>query len=173
MLNEALENDKWKAKGKKGKRGGKKGKGKKGKGKRGKGKGKGKKDPTGNRSTEDLFQELVDNGIIHPYPEAHLKDYIGDFSYSNWDKRNLEFDPPATLGDVRQAVMLNCILPLGVEAMTKPKSVLIVGHRQSGKHLLANAIFYETRCVLFDCSPQVLAGKYKGKKVNLWNTLLI
>ncbi|KAF2885219.1 hypothetical protein ILUMI_20938 [Ignelater luminosus] len=164
MLNEALENDKWKAKGKKGKKGGKKAGGKKGKGKRGKGKGKGKKDPTGNRSTEDLFQELVDNGIIHPYPETHLKDYIGDFSYGNWDKRNLEFDPPATLGDVRQAVMLNCILPLGVETMVKPKSVLIVGHRQSGKHLLANAIFYETRCVLFDCSPPVLAGKYKGKK---------
>lgn len=147
------------------KQGGKKGKKKGNKKKKGKKKGKkGKKDMTKNRTTEDLFQELVDNGIIRQYPAVRLESYRGDFRYKNWDLRNLDFDPPASLLDVRQAVLMNCILPLGVETMKKPKSVLIVGARQSGKHLLANAIFTETKCVLFDLSPERTAGLYPGKK---------
>ncbi|KAB0803382.1 hypothetical protein PPYR_00352 [Photinus pyralis] len=122
------------------------------------------KDPTGHRSIEDLFQELVDNGIIHTYPSAKLSDFLGDYSYGSWEARKAGFDPPQTLGDVRNAVMLNCILPMGVASMKKPKSVLIAGHCQSGKHLLANAIFNETQCVLFDLSSKVLVGKYREKK---------
>lgn len=160
MLEDALERDKLRMKGKKGKAKKKKKKNKKKK------KGKKNKDQTANRSTEDLFQELVDNGIIRTYPPTRLEEYKGDFSYGNWEKRILEFDPPPTLGDVRQAVLLNCILPIGVERMVKPKSVLIAGPRQSGKHLLANAVFTETKSVLFDLSPHVLAGKYPGKKVS-------
>ncbi|KAJ8963742.1 hypothetical protein NQ314_005411 [Rhamnusium bicolor] len=161
LLQDALEEDKWKAKGKKGKRKKKnKKKGKK-KGKKGK---KGKKDPTGDRTTEDLFQELVDNGIIRTYPCVRLREYFGDFSYKNWDLRVKDFDPPATLLDVRQAVIMNCIMPLGVEVMKRPKSVLIAGPRQTGKHLLANAIFTETQCVLFDLSPEVTFEKYTGAK---------
>ncbi|KAI4467650.1 hypothetical protein MML48_2g00000914 [Holotrichia oblita] len=162
LLNEALAFDKAKGKKRKGKKG--KNKGKKGKGKKGK-RGKKNKDMTGNRSTEDLFQELVDNGIIHTYPVTHLSEFRGDMSYSNWEKRNDEYDPPAALGDIRQAITLTCILPIGVEHMLKrPRSVLIAGPRKSGKHLLANAIFTETKCVLFDLSPPILAGKYDGKK---------
>ncbi|KAJ8919460.1 hypothetical protein NQ315_016560 [Exocentrus adspersus] len=158
LLVEALEKDKARRKGKKYKK--KKSKKKKGKKK----KKKGKKDPTANRSTEDLFQELVDCGIIRQYPVVKLADYKGDFSYKNWDLRNMQFDPPATFLDVRQAVVLNCIMPLGVEVMKRPRSVLICGPRQTGKHLLANAIFNETQCVLFDLSPENTAGKYPGGK---------
>ncbi|KAK5647338.1 hypothetical protein RI129_002230 [Pyrocoelia pectoralis] len=122
------------------------------------------KDPTSNRSIEDLFQELFDNGIIRTYPSAKLSDFLGDYSYGSWEARCGGFDPPQTLGDVRNAIMLNCILPMGVQSMKKPKSVLIVGHCQSGKRLLANAIFNETQCVLFDLSPKALVGKYQGKK---------
>nr|CAH7720166.1 unnamed protein product [Callosobruchus chinensis] len=159
MLEDALEEDRIRMGKKKKKKKGKKGKGKKKK----KGK-KGKKDPTGDRTTEDLFQELVNQGIIRTYPKASLSDYHGDFSYKNWELRNEDFDPPATLLDVRQAVIMNCIIPLGVTTMQRPRSVLIAGPRQSGKHLLANAIFNETKCVLFDLSPERTAGKYPGAK---------
>ncbi|XP_030750135.1 dynein regulatory complex protein 11-like [Sitophilus oryzae] len=152
MLLEALAKDK-----------GKKYKPKKQK-KRKKGKKKGKKDITANRLTEDLFQELIDNGIIRQYSAGRLDDFKGDFSYKNTELRALDFDPAATDLDVRQAVALNCIQPLGVEVMKKPRSVLIVGPRQSGKHVLANAVFNHTRCVLFDLSPEVTAGKYPGAK---------
>lgn len=133
-----------------------------------KGKKKGKKDPTANRTVEDLFQELIDAGIIRTYPEQHLEDFFGDFSYNNTEFRIQGFDPPQTLGDVRQAVVMNCIIPLNIAHPTlRPKSVLITGPRQSGKHVLANAVFNETHCVLFDLSPPVLAGQYRGKKVCL------
>ncbi|EFA06079.1 IQ and AAA domain-containing protein 1-like [Tribolium castaneum] len=158
MLEDALMKDRAKRKGKKYKK--KKKKKKKAK----KRKKKGKKDPTGDRTVEDLFQELVDNGIIHPYKHHYLKEYKGDFSYNNWERRNWGFDPPATLGDVRQAVKINCIAPLSTEKMIKPRSALLIGPRQSGKHLLANAVFTESKSVLFDLSPEVLAGKYPGKK---------
>lgn len=158
LLQEALEKDRARRKGKKYKK--KKAKKKKGK-KKNK---KGKKDLTADRSTEDLFQELFDCGIIRTYPEVRLVDFKGDFSYKNWDLRNRQFDPPATLLDVRQAVAINCIMPLGVEVMKRPRSVLICGPRQSGKHLLANAVFNETKCVLFDLSPERTAGKYPGVK---------
>ncbi|XP_017770546.1 PREDICTED: IQ and AAA domain-containing protein 1-like [Nicrophorus vespilloides] len=161
ILDEALQKDKWlKKKKRKGKFKPKKKKKKKKKGK----KKRGKKDPTASRTAEDLFQELVDYGIIRNYPPVRISDFKGDFSYQNCEKRELTFDPPPTLGDVRQAVTLNCIMPLGVETLNKPKSVLIAGPRKSGKHLLANAIFNETQCVLFDLSPTVIAGKYEGKK---------
>ncbi|KAF7270092.1 hypothetical protein GWI33_016918 [Rhynchophorus ferrugineus] len=151
MLQEALAKDKNK-------------KYKKKKQKKKRGKKKGKKDLTADRLTEDLFQELVDNKIIRPYPAARLDDFKGDFSYKNTELRAMDFDPAAVLLDVRQAVTLNCIQPLGVETMKKPRSVLIVGPRQSGKHLLANAIFNHTQCVLFDLSPEVTAGIYPGAK---------
>ena len=155
MLNNALEMDRGKKRKSK----------KKKKKKRKKKKKKGKKDLTGNRTVLDLFQELHENGIIRTYPKRYLSEFHGDFSYANWDKRGLEFDPAPTLGDVRQVVSMNCIVPLGAQSMVKPKSVLIAGPRSSGKHLLANAIFTETQCVLFDITPENLAGKYQGKKV--------
>ncbi|KAL1501910.1 hypothetical protein ABEB36_007143 [Hypothenemus hampei] len=125
---------------------------------------KGKKDITKDRMLEDLFQELINNGVIRQYPNARLDEFLGDFSYKNTELRALDFDPPAAILDVRQAITLNCIQPLGVETMKKPRSVLIVGPRQSGIHLLANAIFNHTRCVLFDLSPEVTAQIYPGKK---------
>ncbi|XP_063918928.1 dynein regulatory complex protein 11-like isoform X2 [Zophobas morio] len=158
QLEEALLKDRAKVKGKKYK------KKKKKKKKKPKSKKKKNKDMTANRTTEDLFQELVNNGIIHPYEKHYLTEFKGDFSYNNCEKRNQGFDPPATLGDVRQAVKLNCIAPLSTEAMKKPRSVLLAGPRQSGKHLLANAVFTESQSVLFDLSPEILAGKYPGKK---------
>ncbi|ENN72771.1 hypothetical protein HUJ04_013362 [Dendroctonus ponderosae] len=153
ILQEALAKDK-----------GKKYKKKKQKNKRKKGKKKGKKDLTANRMIEDLFQELVNNGVIRCYPQARLDEFLGDFSYNNTELRAKEFDPAATILDVRQAVTLNCIQPLGVEIMKKPRSVLLVGPRQSGIHLLANAVFNHTQCVLFDLSPEVTAGIYEGSK---------
>lgn len=94
-----------------------------------------------------------------------LDEFKGDFSYKNWDLRMQHFDPLQNVGDIRHAVVMNCILPLGVEEMKKPKSVLIAGPRQSGKHILANAIFTATNCVLFDLSMRNMVGKYPGKKV--------
>ena len=44
-------------------------------------KGKKDKDPTSNRSIEDLWEELVKMEIIIPTKDIHLKDFIGDYSF--------------------------------------------------------------------------------------------
>lgn len=175
LLKAATQKDKWIEK-KGGKAGGKSKKGKKGKkGKKekkakgeagGKKTGKKKKDPTGKRKVEDIFQEMYNNGIIRNYPEVHIDEYMADFSYKNFEQRERYRDPPATLADARQAVIMNCIIPLGVEKMPRPKSVLLMGPRGCGLGLLANAVFNETSCVLFDLSPKNMKGKYAGKKGN-------
>lgn len=142
-------------------------KAKKPKAKKGK---KGKKPPkdiTAHRTVEEIFQELFDNGIIRLYPKTRLDEFIGDFSYKNMELRHNEFlDPPPCLGDVKQAVVLNLILPLGLnECKERVRSAILCGPPQCGKKILANAVFTATRCVLFDLSPEVIAGKYPGKPV--------
>ena len=47
-------------------------------------KGKKDKDPTSNRSIEDLWEELVKMEIIIPTKDIHLKDFIGDYSFLGW-----------------------------------------------------------------------------------------
>ncbi|XP_044745551.1 IQ and AAA domain-containing protein 1-like isoform X2 [Coccinella septempunctata] len=154
LLNDALARDKNK----------KPKKPKKPKAKRKKGK-KPPKDITAHRTTEEIFQELVDNGIIRLYPKTRLDEFIGDFSYNNMELRQNEFlDPPPCLGDVKQAIVVDLILPLGLSVCKqRVRSAILCGPPQSGKKILANAIFTATRCVLFDLSPEVLAGKYPGK----------
>lgn len=153
LLNEAWMKDKLK-------------KPKKPKKKKGKKAKKGKKQPkdiTAHRTTEDLFQELYDLDIIRPYPKVKLDEFVGDFSYNTVELKSNFMDPPEVLGNIRQAVVLNAILPMGQESTNKIKSMIICGSPQSGKTLLANAIFTSTRCVLFDLSPENLADKYPGK----------
>ena len=55
-------------------------------------KGKKDKDPTSNRSIEDLWEELVKMEIIIPTKDIHLKDFIGDYSFLGGFS-NQESDP--------------------------------------------------------------------------------
>ena len=55
-------------------------------------KGKKDKDPTSNRSIEDLWEELVKMEIIIPTKDIHLKDFVGDYSFLGGFS-NQESDP--------------------------------------------------------------------------------
>ncbi|CAG9860844.1 unnamed protein product [Phyllotreta striolata] len=125
------------------------------------------KDITSDRSIEDLFQELVDNGVIRTYPKVSLDDFRGDFAYHNWELRDGDLDNEPSLLDLRQAVVMNIILPMGVTEMRRPKSLLISGPSKSGKHVLANAIFNATRCVLFDLSLETTAFIYEDDEIDM------
>ncbi|KAK3913554.1 Dynein regulatory complex protein 11 [Frankliniella fusca] len=140
---------------KKGRRGGKKSKKKK------------ERDLTPDRTLESLFEELVANGIIRKYPEVPLAAFRGERSYGNHALRQLGKDPLPSLGDVRQAVLEYCVLPLGsptIHAMSPlVRSVLLAGPAGSGKHMLVHAVCTETGSVLFDLSAANIVGKYPGK----------
>ncbi|XP_069360695.1 IQ and AAA domain-containing protein 1-like [Maniola hyperantus] len=132
-----------------------------------KGKKKKEKDLTPDRTTESLFEELITNGIIRPYPVVKIDDFIGEKSLvaSQWKSEGR--DPEPCLGDIRQLVKEYCILPLGSEHVrtNSPlvRSVLISGPAGSGKKMLVQAICSETGATLFDLTPANLVGKYPGK----------
>ena len=107
---QAVDRDKGK-KGKKGKKSGKKKKKKKS-GKKGKKKKK-EKDLTPDRTIEDLYEELVTEGIIVRCPRITLAEYEGEYSYLGTTLRQANIEPMPSLSDVRRLVTEYAILPLG------------------------------------------------------------
>ncbi|KAL0819448.1 hypothetical protein ABMA28_007553 [Loxostege sticticalis] len=125
------------------------------------------KDLTPDRTTESLFEELVSNGIIKPYPLVKIDDYIGEKCYLGNEMRKKCEDPTPCLGDIRQLIKEYCILPLGSEHVRTNaplvRSVLISGPSGSGKKMLVHAICSEAGAMLFDLTPANIVGKYPGK----------
>ncbi|XP_052744060.1 IQ and AAA domain-containing protein 1-like [Bicyclus anynana] len=125
------------------------------------------KDLTPDRTTESLFEELVTNGIIRPYPLVKIDDFIGEKSFVANECKKQGQEPSPCLGDIRQLIKEFCILPLGSEHVrtNSPlvRSVLVSGPSGSGKKMLVHAICSETGATLFDLTPANLVGKYPGK----------
>lgn len=59
--------------------------------------------------------------------------------------------------ELKQALRM-CILGMGPLTLSKPKSILLVGPPKSGKKFLVRAIASETNSILFDLSPEKVAG---------------
>ncbi|XP_049835156.1 IQ and AAA domain-containing protein 1-like, partial [Schistocerca gregaria] len=127
-----------------------------------------KKDPTKNRTTESLFEELYAEGVIRRYEPARLSDFFGEISLNAFDYRLDGRNPPGAPGDVRHLIRDLCMLPMGSETVHRlaplVRSVCILGPPQSGKKLLARAVCTELGAVMFDLTPKNLAGKYPGNK---------
>ncbi|CAG5004942.1 unnamed protein product [Parnassius apollo] len=125
------------------------------------------KDLTPDRTTESLFEELVANGIIRPYPIVKIDDYIGEKNFVGSELRSQGREPTPCLGDIRQLIKEYCILPLGSEHVRtnapQIRSVLISGPSGSGKKMLIHAICSEVGAMLFDLTPANIVGKYPGK----------
>ncbi|KAK7136044.1 hypothetical protein R3I94_014642 [Phoxinus phoxinus] len=125
------------------------------------------KDLTADRTTEALFEELVEQELLKKAENVQLKDYLGDYSYLGTTLRQSDIEPMPSLSDVRQVVALYAVLPLGSQAVHEKaplvKSILLVGPSGVGKKMLVHAICQETGANLFDLSPLNVAGKYPGK----------
>uniref|UniRef100_A0A8D2C102 AAA+ ATPase domain-containing protein n=3 Tax=Sus scrofa TaxID=9823 RepID=A0A8D2C102_PIG len=136
------------------------------KGKKGK-RGKKDKDLTADRTTESLYKELVEEGLLIQSLKVNLSDYIGEYSYLGTTLRQVSIEPMPSLLDVRQLVTLYGILPLGSAAVHEKaplvKSLLLAGPSGVGKKMLVHAICTETGANLFDLSAANIAGKYPGK----------
>ncbi|XP_056108270.1 dynein regulatory complex protein 11 [Rhinichthys klamathensis goyatoka] len=125
------------------------------------------KDLTADRTTESLFEELVEQELLKKAENVKLKDYLGDYSYLGTTLRQSDIEPMPSLSDVRQVIALYAVLPLGSQAVHEKaplvKSILLVGPSGVGKKMLVHAICQETGANLFDLSPLNVAGKYPGK----------
>lgn len=56
------------------------------------------KDLTPDRTTESLFEELLQQGIIKLYPEVRISSYRGQNSYANFDLKEKDKDPLPCIG---------------------------------------------------------------------------
>ena len=65
------------------------------------------------RTIEDLYEELVTQGIIIRPPPTRLSDYEGEYSYLGTTLRQANIEPMPSLSDVRRLVTEFGILPLG------------------------------------------------------------
>ena len=66
------------------------------------------------RTIEDLYEELVTQGIIVRPPPTRLADYEGEYSYLGTTLRQANIEPMPSLSDVRRLVTEFGILPLGM-----------------------------------------------------------
>ncbi|XP_054008025.1 IQ and AAA domain-containing protein 1-like [Hylaeus anthracinus] len=137
--------------------------------KRGKKRGKKKKkDPLGNVPVENIFHELAKANIIRNYPLTSLNDWVGDLSYQNYEAAREFRDYRHRLGEIKQVMMENCVLPLSSKEIHRiaplVRSVCICGLARYGKSFLVDAICSEVGAVLFDMTPTVLVGKYVGRR---------
>uniref|UniRef100_A0A182MJP6 ATPase AAA-type core domain-containing protein n=1 Tax=Anopheles culicifacies TaxID=139723 RepID=A0A182MJP6_9DIPT len=126
---------------------------------RAKGAGKGKKrkeqaDPTAELSLEAMVNELIERNVIKSYRERTFEEFIGDFNYAAFERRNyLEQDPPPGMGELR-TILRSYLYGMGPLAAPKPKSICLLGPPGYGKTLLLEAICHETGSVLFDLSVE-------------------
>ncbi|XP_058459607.1 dynein regulatory complex protein 11 [Malaya genurostris] len=127
---------------------------------KGKGKSKSKKqlvDLTADRTIDSLYDELAEMDIIRTYKKRNINDYIGDYNYAAFERRNfLEQDPPAAMGEVRD-IIFSWLFGLGPLTLPKPKSFCLIGPSGYGKTMLVEAICSEMDAVLFDLSPSTVA----------------
>lgn len=75
----------------------------------------------------------MSNGIIRPYPQVKIDDYIGEKCYVGAEFRSQGEEPEPCLGDIRQLIKEFCILPLGSEYVRTNaplvRSVLVSGEK--------------------------------------------
>ncbi|XP_035898404.1 dynein regulatory complex protein 11 [Anopheles stephensi] len=109
-------------------------------------------DPTADLTLEAMVSELVERNVIKSCPKRTFDDFVGDFNYAAFERRNyLEQDPPPGMGEVRTALR-SYLLGMGPLLAPKPKSICLLAPSGYGKTLLLEAICHETGSVLFDLS---------------------
>ena len=118
----------------------------------------------------ELFNELIDKGIIRKMVPKHLEDLICDFNYVAHRMNiisNTFLDVPFFY--TKQLLKEYCIFPLGSPFIksnlgTNVASVLFHGPPGTGKTHAALSIAYHTDALFLDISPRNVEGKLNSKE---------
>ena len=62
---------------------------------------------------DELYEELVGEGVIVRHPKVQLSEYEGEYSYLGTTLRQANIEPMPSLSDVRRLITEYAILPMG------------------------------------------------------------
>ncbi|CBZ50714.1 putative AAA family ATPase domain-containing protein [Neospora caninum Liverpool] len=116
---------------------------------------------------EDIFPDLVKDGILRGVEPAKLDDFIGNFPVCPTPTD--EFLPAPTAWQIKQFLVEQIILPLASTSIREKtpfpaRSLLLYGPPGSGKSLISRIIATEAGAMFFDLSPDVIENLYKHPK---------
>ncbi|PFH32314.1 ATPase, AAA family protein [Besnoitia besnoiti] len=116
---------------------------------------------------EDIFPDLVKDGILKAIQPANLKDFIG--SFPAMPVPTGEFLPAPNAWQIKQFLTEQIILPLASTRIREKtpfpaRSLLLYGPPGAGKSLLARIIATEAGALFFDLSPKTIENLYVHPK---------
>ncbi|ESS29655.1 ATPase, AAA family protein [Toxoplasma gondii VEG] len=116
---------------------------------------------------EDIFPDLVKDGILKAIAPAKLEEFIGNFPVCATPTE--EFLPAPTAWQIKQFLVEQIILPLASTHIRErtpfpARSLLLYGPPGSGKSLVARIIATEAGAMFYDISPHVIENLYKQQK---------
>ncbi|KEP64210.1 UNVERIFIED_CONTAM: ATPase, AAA family protein [Hammondia hammondi] len=116
---------------------------------------------------EDIFPDLVKDGILKAIAPAKLKEFIGNFPVCAAPTE--EFLPAPTAWQIKQFLVEQIILPLASTHIRErtpfpARSLLLYGPPGSGKSLVARIVATEAGAMFYDLSPHVIENLYKQQK---------
>ncbi|CAG5126213.1 unnamed protein product, partial [Candidula unifasciata] len=132
------------------------------------------KDPLASKTVEELYGELVLQGIVTPVKNVRLDDILGEHNF----KDRVQEDSMPTIADIKNSLTHMVVFPLSSSflhtVLPLTNRMLFAGSSGVGKSMMIHALCRETGANLFDLSPDVLAGKYEGPEQQeyLMNALL-
>ncbi|KAJ8706344.1 hypothetical protein PYW08_010970 [Mythimna loreyi] len=104
---------------------------------------------------------VFDLGIVTK-PTVKFSDIYGDSSYAAYDFNIKDPDasfPPAGYGDIKNRLMLSCVLGCGIQpGAPRRKAVMLLGQERNGKTFLAETVAGELNAVKIDISPEVFTA---------------
>ncbi|RUS75539.1 hypothetical protein EGW08_016707, partial [Elysia chlorotica] len=124
-----------------------------------------KKDPLGNRSTEEIFAELIISGIIVNTAQVTLNDIKGAPNFSDPKRETYYHASPLEIKmALRELFGMPLCSPFLHSSLELRNSVLLAGPKGVGKTLMVHGLCRETGANLYDLSPAKMVGRYPGKK---------
>ncbi|KAK9500751.1 hypothetical protein O3M35_001951 [Rhynocoris fuscipes] len=126
-------------------------------------------DMTGDLESWQLFELMAKKMLIKTYTRTFFKNLIGEYSFNNYELRNIYFeDPPASIGDIYEVIKEYCVFPFAnptIRRTTKLiQSVLFLGPKFYTVPII-NAICTETGSLMFNINTLDVADKFEDKKM--------
>jgi len=120
----------------------------------------------GNRDPKDFLPILIEANILKKIPKVQFDQFTGSENLVRGvQEMQATNQPDPSLPQLRRAIIEQIALPLvtGFNVTNNPRTFLFYGPAGSGKTYLTHAIVNETKSILLDFSPDIIAENVADK----------